>query len=144
MLAQHTMPPEYEFTKSHVYCNDCEKKSYAKFHFLYHKCGHCGGYNSKVLQTVEMRPGTVLSADSSTDVSSTSGSVIRSTIARASEPETAAGFARQSSSDDDVLMTQAESDGSFLNASQVPDGRTSFSTISNRSGRPSTSSSTSM
>ncbi|RKP02223.1 hypothetical protein CXG81DRAFT_4424, partial [Caulochytrium protostelioides] len=38
MLAQHQMPPEYERTQSYVYCNDCEKKSFAKFHFLYHKC----------------------------------------------------------------------------------------------------------
>ncbi|KAJ1545975.1 hypothetical protein HK405_007511 [Cladochytrium tenue] len=53
MLAQHQMPPEYTLTRSFVYCNDCEKKSYAKFHFLYHKCAHCDGYNTKVLQTVE-------------------------------------------------------------------------------------------
>ncbi|KAJ3056244.1 hypothetical protein HK097_007604 [Rhizophlyctis rosea] len=59
MLAQHTMPPEYTNTRSHIYCNDCEKKSFAKFHFLYHKCGSCGGYNSKVLETVEMAPGDV-------------------------------------------------------------------------------------
>ncbi|RKO93496.1 hypothetical protein BDK51DRAFT_6642, partial [Blyttiomyces helicus] len=38
ILAQHTMPPEYAHLESHIYCNDCEKKSYARFHFLYHKC----------------------------------------------------------------------------------------------------------
>ncbi|KAJ3215812.1 hypothetical protein HDU67_010305 [Dinochytrium kinnereticum] len=53
MLAQHQMPPEYANTKSFIYCNDCEKKCYAKFHFLYHKCVHCKGYNTKVLHTVE-------------------------------------------------------------------------------------------
>ncbi|KAJ3042768.1 hypothetical protein HDV00_006587 [Rhizophlyctis rosea] len=57
MLAQHTMPAEYANTRSHIYCNDCEKKSFAKFHFLYHKCGECGGYNSKVLETVELGVG---------------------------------------------------------------------------------------
>ncbi|KAJ3267442.1 hypothetical protein HK104_005889, partial [Borealophlyctis nickersoniae] len=56
MLSQHHMPPEYANTQSFVYCNDCEKKSYAKFHFLYHKCGHCEGYNTKVLHTLERRP----------------------------------------------------------------------------------------
>ncbi|KAI8927607.1 zinc-ribbon-domain-containing protein [Entophlyctis helioformis] len=56
MLAQHEMPPEYSNTHSHVYCNDCEKKSNAKFHFLYHKCGHCSGYNTKVLHTFEIKP----------------------------------------------------------------------------------------
>ncbi|KAI8832413.1 hypothetical protein BJ741DRAFT_511581, partial [Chytriomyces cf. hyalinus JEL632] len=38
MLSHHQMPPEYSKTQTYVYCNDCEKKSYAKFHFLYHKC----------------------------------------------------------------------------------------------------------
>nr|KAJ3404261.1 hypothetical protein HK105_003937 [Polyrhizophydium stewartii] len=56
MLAQHQMPPEYANTHSHIYCNDCEKKSNAKFHFLYHKCSTCGGYNTKVLHTFEMKP----------------------------------------------------------------------------------------
>ncbi|KAI8909797.1 zinc-ribbon-domain-containing protein [Gorgonomyces haynaldii] len=53
MLAMHSMPPEYKNTLSHVYCNDCEKKSHAKYHFLYHKCSHCLGYNTKVLGTLE-------------------------------------------------------------------------------------------
>ncbi|KAJ3227771.1 hypothetical protein HK099_000444 [Clydaea vesicula] len=56
MLAQHQMPQEYENTQSHIYCNDCEKKAFSKFHFLYHKCVHCNGYNTKVLKTVEMLP----------------------------------------------------------------------------------------
>ncbi|KAJ3320995.1 hypothetical protein HDV06_004654 [Boothiomyces sp. JEL0866] len=50
-LAQHQMPPEYQDTYSHIYCNDCEKKSHAKFHFIYHKCGHCRGYNTKLIST---------------------------------------------------------------------------------------------
>ncbi|KAI8836827.1 zinc-ribbon-domain-containing protein [Chytridium lagenaria] len=60
MLAQHQMPPEYANTKSFIYCNDCEKKCYAKFHFLYHKCVHCKGYNTKVLHTVEATEGQPL------------------------------------------------------------------------------------
>ncbi|KAI9326052.1 hypothetical protein DFJ73DRAFT_767122 [Zopfochytrium polystomum] len=55
MLAQHRMPPEYLQHQSFVYCNDCEKKSYAPFHFLYHKCVHCKGYNTKVLQTFDVK-----------------------------------------------------------------------------------------
>ena len=46
------MPEEYSDTYSYIYCNDCEKKSHAKYHFVYHKCGHCKGYNSNVLGTV--------------------------------------------------------------------------------------------
>ena len=45
------MPQEYKNTYSNVFCNDCEKKSHAKFHFIYHKCGHCLGYNTKVITT---------------------------------------------------------------------------------------------
>ena len=56
MLAEHQMPQEYQNTESHIYCNDCEKKSNAKFHFLYHKCAHCKGYNTKVLATYEVSP----------------------------------------------------------------------------------------
>ncbi|KXS21655.1 zf-CHY-domain-containing protein [Gonapodya prolifera JEL478] len=53
MLAQHKMPPEYENWVSWILCNDCEKKSTAKYHFLYHKCGNCGSYNTKTLKTYE-------------------------------------------------------------------------------------------
>lgn len=51
MLANHQMPPEYSQIKSHVLCNDCEKKSSASFHFVYHKCGFCKSYNTKLLKT---------------------------------------------------------------------------------------------
>ena len=56
MLAQHTMPSEYEKWVSWVLCNDCEKKSYSKYHFLYHKCGECGSYNTKTIKTFESMP----------------------------------------------------------------------------------------
>lgn len=48
------MPQEYENFVSHILCNDCEKKSTAKYHFLYHKCAHCNGYNTTVLKTKEL------------------------------------------------------------------------------------------
>lgn len=59
MLAQHKMPAEYENWASYILCNDCEKKSEAKYHFLYHKCGPCGSYNTKVLKTGEKKAGHV-------------------------------------------------------------------------------------
>ncbi len=55
-LSQHQMPVEYRNTFSQIYCNDCEKRSHAKFHFMYHKCGHCKGYNTKLLGTVQGLP----------------------------------------------------------------------------------------
>lgn len=51
MLANHQMPPEYAKIKSLVLCNDCEKKSTAAFHFVYHKCSFCKSYNTKVMKT---------------------------------------------------------------------------------------------
>ncbi|KAI8359725.1 zinc-ribbon-domain-containing protein [Mortierella sp. GBAus27b] len=51
LLAEQTMPAEYANIFSIVLCNDCEVKSEAPYHFLYHKCDKCGGYNTKVLET---------------------------------------------------------------------------------------------
>jgi RING finger/CHY zinc finger protein 1 len=53
MLETHTMPAEYQNLVSLVYCNDCEKKSHASYHFLYHKCVNCSGYNTKVIKTFD-------------------------------------------------------------------------------------------
>ncbi|TPX56923.1 hypothetical protein PhCBS80983_g04181 [Powellomyces hirtus] len=49
MLQHHTMPHEYAHMTSKLYCNDCEQRSTAPYHFLYHACGECKGYNTKVL-----------------------------------------------------------------------------------------------
>ncbi|KAF9981892.1 hypothetical protein BGZ75_006739 [Mortierella antarctica] len=51
LLAEQTMPPEYANIFSIVLCNDCEVKSEAPYHFLYHKCDKCKGYNTKVVET---------------------------------------------------------------------------------------------
>ncbi|KAH9249108.1 hypothetical protein BASA81_013181 [Batrachochytrium salamandrivorans] len=62
-VALHQMPEEYNSTFSFIYCNDCEKKSYANYHFLYHKCGHCTGYNTKLLQTrIGLPPDAVIAS----------------------------------------------------------------------------------
>ncbi|ORE01947.1 zf-CHY-domain-containing protein [Rhizopus microsporus var. microsporus] len=50
-LERQPMPPEYDKYISHIFCNDCEKKTPAKYHFFYHKCGHCGSFNTTVLKT---------------------------------------------------------------------------------------------
>ncbi|KAF9147714.1 hypothetical protein BG015_010605, partial [Linnemannia schmuckeri] len=51
LLAEQKMPPEYANIFSIVLCNDCEIKSEVPYHFLYHKCHKCSGYNTKVLET---------------------------------------------------------------------------------------------
>ena len=48
-VAEQEMPEGYRNVVSTVFCADCEKRSTAPFHFLYHKCAHCGSYNTKVI-----------------------------------------------------------------------------------------------
>ncbi len=57
------MPPEYDNMFSHIYCNDCEKKCHAKYHFMYHKCAYCKGYNTKLLGTMEGVPDNAVIAE---------------------------------------------------------------------------------
>ncbi|KAF9126843.1 hypothetical protein BGX30_015069 [Mortierella sp. GBA39] len=57
LLAEQTMPPDYANIFSIVLCNDCEIKSEVPYHFLYHRCDKCRGYNTKVLETFK-RVGT--------------------------------------------------------------------------------------
>ncbi|KAG0281149.1 hypothetical protein BGZ95_006448 [Linnemannia exigua] len=57
LLAEQTMPADYANIFSIVLCNDCEVKSETPYHFLYHRCDKCRGYNTKVLETFK-RVGT--------------------------------------------------------------------------------------
>ena len=50
-LQQQNMPEEYQNTISHIYCNDCEIKTFSKYHFLYNKCNKCFGYNTNIITT---------------------------------------------------------------------------------------------
>lgn len=38
LLHEQGMPSEYDKTYANIFCNDCEVKSYAKFHFLVNAC----------------------------------------------------------------------------------------------------------
>lgn len=51
-LKDETLPQEFDGLYNLIYCNDCEKKCYAKFHFKYHKCCFCKGYNTKVVKSI--------------------------------------------------------------------------------------------
>ena len=48
VLANEVLPDEIKNKKRKIYCNDCEKKSETQYHFLYHKCQNCGGYNTEI------------------------------------------------------------------------------------------------
>ncbi|KAK4489831.1 hypothetical protein RD792_000475 [Penstemon davidsonii] len=49
LLAEEKIPEEYSCQIQVILCNDCEKKGNASFHWLYHKCSHCGSYNTRLL-----------------------------------------------------------------------------------------------
>jgi len=48
-LEDNIMPEEYKLWKTNIICNDCGNKSNVSFHFMYHKCSHCGGYNTDII-----------------------------------------------------------------------------------------------
>ncbi|CAG8458663.1 3578_t:CDS:2 [Dentiscutata heterogama] len=56
IVAQQKMPPEYENFVAHILCNDCEIRSTVSYHFSYHKCPECRGYNTKVLEIKSEQP----------------------------------------------------------------------------------------
>ncbi|KAF8390297.1 hypothetical protein HHK36_024822 [Tetracentron sinense] len=49
LLAEEKIPQEYSGQTQVILCNDCEKRGVAPFHWLYHKCPHCGSYNTRLL-----------------------------------------------------------------------------------------------
>ncbi|XVE75215.1 hypothetical protein DITRI_Ditri12bG0077700 [Diplodiscus trichospermus] len=50
LLASEQLPEEYRNRCQDILCNDCDKKGTAPFHWLYHKCGYCGSYNTRVIK----------------------------------------------------------------------------------------------
>lgn len=55
-LVHDRMPPELSNRVSQILCNDCEEKSVARFHFQFHRCEHCKGYNTRVLAQYDVDP----------------------------------------------------------------------------------------
>ncbi|XP_010274617.1 PREDICTED: uncharacterized protein LOC104609887 [Nelumbo nucifera] len=51
LLATEELPEEYRDRCQDILCNDCHKKGTARFHWLYHKCGSCGSYNTRVIKS---------------------------------------------------------------------------------------------
>ena len=47
-LEHQVMPEEYQHWTSDIYCFDCQQKSNTKYHFIYHKCQSCNGYNTTI------------------------------------------------------------------------------------------------
>ncbi|CAF1933274.1 BnaC05g34990D [Brassica napus] len=51
LLAAEELPEEYKDRCQDILCNDCERKGTTRFHWLYHKCGTCGSYNTRVIRS---------------------------------------------------------------------------------------------
>ncbi|KAL0920192.1 hypothetical protein M5K25_009312 [Dendrobium thyrsiflorum] len=51
LLATEELPEEYRDKSQDILCNDCDRKGTSSFHWLYHKCGFCGSYNTRVIKT---------------------------------------------------------------------------------------------
>lgn len=49
MLAEEKIPEEHAGKTQDILCNDCEKRGTSSFHWLYHKCHHCGSYNTRLI-----------------------------------------------------------------------------------------------
>ena len=50
-LKKQKKPDEFKNTYCLLYCNDCEKRNYANYHFIYNKCKDCNGYNTNIIKT---------------------------------------------------------------------------------------------
>lgn len=53
MMATEQMPPEYIKQRAYIFCNDCERKTWTQYHFIYLKCKSCSSYNTKLLRTAD-------------------------------------------------------------------------------------------
>lgn len=51
LLAAEELPEEYRDKCQDILCNDCDRKGTSLFHWLYHKCGFCGSYNTRVIKS---------------------------------------------------------------------------------------------
>ncbi|ORZ20282.1 zinc-ribbon-domain-containing protein [Absidia repens] len=50
-MERQPMPLAYQNYRSLVFCNDCEQKSVAPYHFFHHRCQSCSSFNTTVLKT---------------------------------------------------------------------------------------------
>lgn len=57
-IEQDIIPPEYQNRVSRILCHDCNQKSDVPFHFVYHRCAHCEGYNTRVIHQYDREPDT--------------------------------------------------------------------------------------
>jgi hypothetical protein len=66
-LASEPIPLGLRSKRSRIYCNDCDLRSTAKYHFMFHRCNTCAGYNTRVLSHFDSQ-GDVAAGDVVTDL----------------------------------------------------------------------------
>jgi zinc finger-like protein len=49
LVASERLPPEIASRRQGILCNDCSVQGTAPYHWVYHKCGACGSYNTRIL-----------------------------------------------------------------------------------------------
>jgi RING finger and CHY zinc finger domain-containing protein 1 len=52
------MSEEFKVWTVDIHCNECDNKSNTKYHFSYHKCQECCGYNTIVDKINKVRLGS--------------------------------------------------------------------------------------
>ncbi|XP_076941700.1 zinc finger protein BRUTUS-like isoform X1 [Bidens hawaiensis] len=50
LMSSEVLPGDFRDRRHDILCNDCDTKGSAPFHWLYHKCGCCGSYNTRVIK----------------------------------------------------------------------------------------------
>ncbi|KFM26997.1 putative RING finger protein [Auxenochlorella protothecoides] len=49
LLEAEQLPAEYAGRRQSILCNDCGARSEVAFHFVYHRCASCKGYNTRIV-----------------------------------------------------------------------------------------------
>jgi hypothetical protein len=95
-IASEIMPPPYSTKRTNVLCHDCDERSTVKFHFRFHKCGRCAGYNTRILSYAPAADGCERGLDSGGDGDGGTGADVVDEAARyAALYERAAASGRQ-------------------------------------------------
>ena len=56
-IRKDVIPPEFANRVSRILCHDCDQKTVVPFHFVYHKCANCHGYNTRILEQFDRDTG---------------------------------------------------------------------------------------
>eukprot|EP00736_Rhodelphis_marinus_P013250 Rmarinus@m.13222 len=120
-VQNQSMPEEYRNVRSNIFCSDCEERSTVPFHFMYHKCPHCGSYNTKLISTEETdsdvakdSPADSPSTGTTSGVSATTVSSQQLEVQCAQDPERAHSPTSNSARSNDLGAVAAPGEPGWL------------------------------